>query len=253
MANDQYTVLRTEENGIEYFTVQETGECGMSQRGLARACGKDHRTIKNLTNNLGNKSLGKRLNSFSGKDLSLGNVFGKKNGKVTLIYRSDFCATAIKYYALKGSEKAQEILDEFLEIGLTHFIHSKTGYADKAAAPQAQERISRILDAPNPWEKMFEASFCRKVYSWMGGRFYWVYLYDFLTPEERCKVDRLNPIDPVTGKRDDRIHQYFDDQIRDRLYRHAQRVTDLVDTSTGFQDFATRFARFSGTNQLHLF
>jgi hypothetical protein len=151
----------------------------------------------------------------------------------------------------KGNEVAGLIVDAFTEVALEQIWADAFGVS--LTSEGRQKTLSRILDAPNPWEKMFEVSFCRKVYSWMGGRFYWVYLYDFLTPEERCKVDRLNPIDPVTGKRDDRIHQYFDDQMRDRLYRHAQRVTDLVDTSTGFQDFATRFARFSGNNQLHLF
>ena len=253
MTNDQYTVLRTEENGIEYFTVQETGESAVSVRGLAQMCGIPRNNLSRWLSNLSHFGTPEWLKSFADMDLYLSHEI-KKKGKVIKPIRAEVSSKIISLAArhLK-TEAAFDSMDAIAEIGLTHFVHAKTGYAGKVAAPQAQERISRILDAPNPWEKMFEVSFCRKVYSWMGGRFYWVYLYDFLAPEERCKHDRLNPIDPVTGKRDDRTHQYFDDQIRDRLYRHAQRVTDLVDTSTGFQDFATRFARFSGTNQLHLF
>ena len=41
-------ILRTEENGVEFFTVATTGESGMSQRGLARACGVVHSTIQKL-------------------------------------------------------------------------------------------------------------------------------------------------------------------------------------------------------------
>ena len=92
MADD---ILHHNENGVEFFTVKATGESGMSQRGLARACGKQHRTIQFLVNNLANNNAPKRLERFMGKELNLTNKYTKKGGKV-IIYRADFC------FAVKG-------------------------------------------------------------------------------------------------------------------------------------------------------
>ena len=41
-------LIRTENSGVEYFTVEETGESGMSQRGLARWLGIPESTLRSL-------------------------------------------------------------------------------------------------------------------------------------------------------------------------------------------------------------
>ncbi len=151
------SIIRTEENGIEYYTVAATGKSGMSQRGLARACGVDEKSIRVLAKELRNKPLSKPLEPFVGKDLKLTKnliVTGKQGkpaiGKPAIVYKASFCSAVIKHYAYKGSEKAQEIDLLTGKIGLSHFIQTKTEWTptQSAAAPQAQDRISRILDAP---------------------------------------------------------------------------------------------------------
>lgn len=42
------TVLRTEREGVEFFTIAATGESGMSQSGLARACGISKQSLSEL-------------------------------------------------------------------------------------------------------------------------------------------------------------------------------------------------------------
>jgi hypothetical protein len=56
MALDNDSVLRVERNGVEYYTLVESGECGMSQHGLARACGKSQQAIAKLEKQLTTKS-----------------------------------------------------------------------------------------------------------------------------------------------------------------------------------------------------
>ena len=41
-------ILRYEDNGIEFFTIQATGESGMSQSGLARLCGVGADSVNKL-------------------------------------------------------------------------------------------------------------------------------------------------------------------------------------------------------------
>ena len=78
MANDQYTVLRTEENGIEYFTIQETGESAVSVRGLAQMCGIPRNNLSRWLSNLSHSGVPKWLKSFADMDLYLSHEIKKK-------------------------------------------------------------------------------------------------------------------------------------------------------------------------------
>src|SRR4028118_1096834 len=129
------TVLRTERDGVEFFTVVATGESGMSQRGLARAAGVSHTAIQKLESTLATRTPQKTLNStsgkglnpatktsqktlkpssgkgfnpvtkapsewlqpFVGKDLNLSGDY-EKNGGTVKVYTAEFCAAVIKHY-----------------------------------------------------------------------------------------------------------------------------------------------------------
>ena len=69
------SILRYESKGIEFFTVQATGESGISHSGLALLCGVSHWTINDLVKNLEGKQATKRLKAFVGKDLHLEGVY----------------------------------------------------------------------------------------------------------------------------------------------------------------------------------
>lgn len=245
-------VLRTERNGVEYFTVVSTGESGMSQRGLSRACGKRISTIQNLIENLTDEAPSKSLKPFIGKDLNLTDEFVKKGGLV-IVYRADFCAATIQHYAFKGSEAAQDFLGALGEIGLTSYIQTQTGWLPEqyTAAPQTQKRISNILDAPNPWKRLYDKDFCKKVYSWYGSSFYWTFCYSFLNPVERCKLNQLNPVE--NGKRRDRIHQYLPQDIRDRLEKEIVSLIVVVNLSSNKSQFEDNYQKqFGDFSQLEL-
>ena len=107
------SILRYEENGIEFFTVEATGESGISHRGLAILCGVAHWTINDLVKNLEAKKAAKRLKAFVGKELHLEGVYKKQGGEIKIL-RADFCAAVIKHYALEGRSTAEHSMDKFI-------------------------------------------------------------------------------------------------------------------------------------------
>ena len=255
MANDQDNILRVEENGIEYYTVAATGESGVSQRGLTRLTEIPRNTLSQWLRDLSRNHPVKGLESLQGKVLNLSqNQPTKRGGKVKVI-RAEYAYQIIEFAAFeRGSKVARQVLKDSGLIGLPHFIQVKTGWTPSqyAAAPQVQERLSRILDIPNPWVRLYEPEFCQTVFSWFGAQFYWTWVYSFLTSEEQAKLNRLNPYNVITGDRAKRIHQYITPEARERLTKHVDQLTTVVLTSTCAQDFLTRMARLQGTNQLDL-
>ena len=125
------SILRYESNGIEFFTVQATGESGISHRGLAILCGISHWTINDLVKNLEAKKASKRLKAFIGRDLHLEGVYKKQGGEIKIL-RADFCAAVIKHYALEGREIAEHSMDKFMTLGVNTWIQSITGWKSSA-------------------------------------------------------------------------------------------------------------------------
>jgi hypothetical protein len=246
------SILRTQENGVEYFTVVETGESGLSQRGLARACGKRISTIQALIKNLTDGKAPKRLERFIGKDLTLTDE-AVKNGQKVTVYKSAFCSAVIKHYAYLGSETAQDIDDAIGEIGLNSYIQGKTGWlsSQQQSSVNARNAISRIVEAPNPWKRLYEKEACEKAFSWFGANFYWEYCYHWMTEEERAKLNAVNP--PINGERKHRIHQYIEKEARERLTPKMQELCVLVDVCASRNEFITKYMRRYGLNQLELF
>lgn len=121
------SILRYEENGIEFFTLEATGESGISHRGLALLCGVSHTAINHLVKNLETKQPPKRLQSFAGKDLHL-ETNKRKQGGVVKILRANLCAAIIKHYALEGNETAEYSMDKFLSLGINTWIQGITGW-----------------------------------------------------------------------------------------------------------------------------
>jgi prophage antirepressor-like protein len=120
----------------------------------------------------------------------------------------------------------------------------------KPQAIAAREKLDRILDTPCPWTRMYTKEACTKAFQWYGANFYWLYAYSWMTPEERCKLNRVNPV--VNGDRNHRIHQDIEKETRDRLTPQMTRLVDFLISSTSKQDFETRMGRVFGTDQIEL-
>jgi hypothetical protein len=125
-------LIRSTEDGAEFYSVSSTGKSGMSQTGLATLAGVTRQSIIKLEEALVTKTPSKWLESFVGETLTLvpeGEVFvnGKSAGNLK-IYHSCFCSAAIRHYAFKGNETAQYSMSRFSDMGIEMWIQGITGW-----------------------------------------------------------------------------------------------------------------------------
>ncbi len=88
-------ILRYEENGVEFFTLQATGESGMSQSGLARLCGVNRQAVQQLLNSVTTSYCPDFLKPLQGKNLELSTSVKKFNNATIL--RDTVCAAMLAY------------------------------------------------------------------------------------------------------------------------------------------------------------
>ncbi len=141
MSNDD--IIRTVENDIEFFTIKETGESGISITGLSLLCGISKSALSQLFSNLLSKTAPKRLKPWIGKDYNLLSKYRKQGGFVKIL-RADFCADVIIHYAFLGNEIAQESLMKFTQAGINVWIQNITGWQPVNAIPTVEPTIAQI-------------------------------------------------------------------------------------------------------------
>lgn len=153
----------------EFYTLESTGESGMSQSGLAILCGVTQQSISNLERTLTSRSPSKWLNSLVGKDLTLTSsevdpdltVNGKPVGNLR-IYSAGACSRIIQHYAFQENEVAQYSLDQFTELGINAWIQTITGWRGQQTAryiPYWYQRLALFTAktrVPDGWWSIFE-------------------------------------------------------------------------------------------------
>jgi hypothetical protein len=139
----------------EFYTIQETGESGMSQTALAALCGVSQQSISNLLRfTLTSSAPSQWLEPLVGEDLTLTSyqsnpdltVNNKKPGNL-IVYRAEVCRRVIQHYAfVNRSQTAQSVLDTFLDIGINTWIQKLTGWDQKrdSLQPHTDVYIKRI-------------------------------------------------------------------------------------------------------------
>ncbi len=121
-------VIRIEKNGIEYFTVEATGESGLSITAIAILCGVSKQAISTLIKNLSTSAPSKWLEPFIGKELDLSSNGVKRGGELKII-KAKVAAAIIRHYAIERKlEKAIIALSMFSDAGITLFIQRMTGW-----------------------------------------------------------------------------------------------------------------------------
>lgn len=118
---------------------------------------------------------------------------------------------------------------------------------------QLKQHHDRILNQPEPWERMYTPEFCTQVYAWYGPQFYWTFCYCFLSPVERCKIDQLNP--PTNGNRKHRIHQFLPPDIKEKLTPYLNELLAIICMAKGDkQAFIVGYGKhFGNADQLEMF
>ena len=132
IATPKADVIRVVENHVEFFTVNATGEAGMSVSGSGRFNGVTQQAITKLLqkveNSVTTERLADSLKPIVGKPLTLTTGVPYKNSS---ILNDNTCAALTEYYAFdapKPTDAAKNALRGFHRIGLRHFIHQKTGW-----------------------------------------------------------------------------------------------------------------------------
>ena len=127
-------ITRVERDGVEFFTIDATGESGMSEIGLARLCGVTRQSISVFLRDLvADKTDKNRLQPMQRADLWLQakGVTSIEKSKITSlsIIRADVCAQVVKHYAFHSRHKTPEAmfaLDKFASLGITGWIQEAT-------------------------------------------------------------------------------------------------------------------------------
>lgn len=136
---ETYEVRKGQTGTIQYYTHADTGESGMSIRGLANACGISHKSLREfLEQTTIFEEVGGKLDKNDNN--SLNKQKKEVGGKLDIcliesddlhVIRDIFCERVIYYYAFESKHKkikARELYQTLAQHGLRQFIHSKTGY-----------------------------------------------------------------------------------------------------------------------------
>jgi hypothetical protein len=133
-------ITRVERDGVEFFTIEATGESGMSEAGLARLCGVTRQAVMKVLRETGvTKHDENSLKSPSGK---YSRVLPKGLTTEERSYISHFsfisasvCADVVEYYAIESRYKTEEALfayRKFAKQGITTWIQNITDWHGNA-------------------------------------------------------------------------------------------------------------------------
>jgi integrase len=117
------SILRYEENGIEFFTLEATGESGMSQSGLARLCGVKPHAVNQLVNSVITSSSPEFLKPLQEDELTLITSANEFNNATIL--KDTVCACILEWYAFESqrpTEAARQAFRKFATFGIRSWI-----------------------------------------------------------------------------------------------------------------------------------
>ena len=153
-------IIKKNEDGVEFYTIDLTGQSGMSQSGLAILVGVSQQALSDLEKTLTSRAPSKVLEPFVGEPLTLTSahikytIDGKAVGKLK-IYKSSYCAAVLKHYADPDRElnitdqqraTATYSLLKFAERGINDWIQEITGWKKRSQTfqPHTDVYIQRI-------------------------------------------------------------------------------------------------------------
>jgi len=134
------TITRVIRDNVEFFTIDETGESGMSESGLAVLCGVSHQAINKLLRSLvaTNNEINHLKTRLDGKIwLQPRGLSALERGKIThlAIVRAKACAAVVEHYAFESryrTEDATFAYRKFAELGITAWIQEITEWHGNA-------------------------------------------------------------------------------------------------------------------------
>jgi len=127
-------ITRVERDGVEFFTIDETGESGMSETGLGKICGVSRQAVSLVLRDLiASKTDENQLEPLQNKDIWLQAkglpAIEKSKIRNLKIVRAEVCAQVVKHYAFHARHKTPEAmfaLEKFASLGITAWIQEVT-------------------------------------------------------------------------------------------------------------------------------
>lgn len=126
---------------------------------------------------------------------------------------------------------------------------------ERAAIP-----VSRVLEIPEPGTPVFESWFESQIERITGyhkndirnGKFYWEFVYAWLTEDERLALNQVNPVLP-NGRRRLKIHDCLTPEVKARLVPLQYKLMGKLESCNTVHELRRMIQRASGVDQPSLF
>lgn len=163
-----------------------------------------------------------------------------------------------RHFDKKGNLEAQNLIDALSEDSLISRFEQV--WKESRTFEQRWFDDCRILDTPHPWTLMFETEFesnlarITKLHkkNIRNGLYYWEFIYGWMTPEEKAKLDLVNPV-LTNGRRRYKIHQMLDKETKERLSPHVTSILILMKSANSVDELRRLVSRQYGIDQPNLF
>ena len=134
------TITRVVRDDVEFFTIDATGESGMSESGLARLCGVAKQSVNELLRNMVSGKFDENHSEpLQRKDLwcQARGLSSIEKSKISNLYilRAEVCARVIRHYAFDSRHKTKEALyayHTFATKGISNWIQGITEWHGNA-------------------------------------------------------------------------------------------------------------------------
>ena len=134
------TITRVIRDDVEFFTINATGESGMSETGLARLCGVDRKSVSNFIRNMGGNKHQHLDAKTAPSQYSRVRPKGLTSEERSYISHLSFisasvCADVIEHYAFYSRHKTKEALfvyQKFAKLGVSAWIQQITEWHGNA-------------------------------------------------------------------------------------------------------------------------
>lgn len=185
------TITRVIRDGVEFFTIDATGESGMSESGLAILCGVSHQAVNKFLRDRAATKTGEisfESASYKSSRLQPKGLTSEERSYISnlSIVRAEVCAEVIQYYAFESRNKTPEALyacQKFMTLGITAWIQEMTEWhgnpVPKAGVVLDFKTLDLLLDSK------LDAATHR--------------LYLYLTKAKRLRYDNPKPEQIIKG------------------------------------------------------
>jgi hypothetical protein len=163
-----------------------------------------------------------------------------------------------RYFDKQGNASASLLVDALAEDSLKSRFEQVWG--EERTLLERRTDDCRILSTPSPWTRVFETEFednlarISKLHKKhiQNGKYYWEFIYSWMTPEEKAQLDIVNPA-LTNGRRRYKIHQMLSEKTKQRLTPHVTSILILMKSANSVPELRRLVQRQYGVDQPNLF